>query len=95
MCVYCNMGDHTFRFDPPWRPPFPIYVPQPVMPPAEITPWSLERLREYRDLLREIKELEDKAGCPCVPNKADYIGMFEQRIGALENGNESQKGTTP
>lgn len=83
MCMYCSMGDHTFRYDPPWYvPPSTPYVPAPVVP--TVHPWDLERLREYYDLLKGIKELEDKLGCPCEPNKADYLTMFKNRIAELE-----------
>ena len=85
MCVYCNTGDTFFRHDPPWKLPqdFP-YVPQPVNPLLPINPWPIEKLKAYHDLLKRIKELEDKLGCPCEPNKADYLGMFEERIRELE-----------
>lgn len=87
------VGDHTFKYDPPWaQPVFPNpvqpwhnLIPKPVNPQKEIVPWSLERLIEYRDLLKEIKELEDKIGCLCEPNKADYLDLFEKRIQALKN----------
>lgn len=77
------IGDHTFRYDPPWNPPYPQFVPQPLNP-IPIQPWGLERLREYYDLLLKVKELEDKLGCPCEPNKADYLGMLRERIAKLE-----------
>ncbi len=31
-----------------------------------------------------VKELEDKLGCPCEPNKADYLDLLRQRIEELE-----------
>ena len=109
MCIYCTMGDHVFRHDPPWDPivwpqPSPPYwpmvpntkpktkkripaplpttpsIPAPINHDKKIVPWDLQRLIEYRDLLREIKELEDKVGCPCEPNKADYLTLFDNRI---------------
>lgn len=85
MCVYCNTGDFVFRHDPPWKIPqdFP-YVPQPLIPQPAITEWGLTKLREYYELLRAIKELEEKMGCPCEPNKADYLKMFKDRIAELE-----------
>lgn len=84
MCIYCMMGDWQFRHDPPWYEKVPLpYVPAPVIPPEQIKPWSLDKLREYRDLLKEVKELEDKLGCPCVPNKADYLKILQDRITAL------------
>lgn len=92
MCVYCSMGDHTFKYDPPWTQPAipsPAYpwhplIPQPLNPSALPQPWSMERLKEYRDLLLQIHELEEKVGCPCEPNKADYLSLLEQRIKHLE-----------
>lgn len=82
MCAYCMMGDHSFRYNPPWQETHPL-VPQP-MPGVTLNPWGLQQLKEYRDLLKEIRDMEAKIGCPCEPNKADYIAMFEKRIAALE-----------
>ena len=84
MCAYCNMGDHTFRYDPPFETDPYRYpsIPRPRTP--LVTPWDLERLRDYHDLLKRVKELEEKLGCPSEPNKADYIGILEERIKALE-----------
>lgn len=89
MCCYCMIGDHHFRYDPPWRNPLlpsqPIapFVPAPIYP-FDTKPWSLERLKEFEDMLRRVKELEDKLGCPCEPNKADYLGLLKERIEKLE-----------
>jgi BMFP domain-containing protein YqiC len=47
-------------------------------------PWSLERLKEFEDLLRRVKELEDRLGCPCEPKEADYLALLRQRIEQLE-----------
>lgn len=86
MCMYCMVGDWQFRRDPPWpnRDPYPTspFIPSPVVP--EQPPWLLEKLLEFQDLIRRVKELEDKLGCPCEPNKADYLGMLKQRIEELE-----------
>lgn len=87
MCVYCNMGDHAFKF----HPPFPVpnswpqreLIPQPLVQPIP-QPWELQRLIEYRDLLKEIRDLEAKVGCPCEPNKADYIALFDQQIAEMK-----------
>lgn len=85
MCVYCNIGDSFFRHDPPWKlDPWPGSVPKPL-PNVPVNPWPIDKLKDYLDMLKQVKELEDKIGCPCVPNKADYIGMFEKRIKALED----------
>jgi hypothetical protein len=100
MCLYCMIGDHHFRFDPPWpnpsNPYYPIHplVPAPLMP-HPTPPWGLDRLKEFEDLLRRVKELEDKLGCPCEPNKADYLALFRERIEKLEaaaNRTDSVKG---
>lgn len=88
MCVYCYMGDAVFRHDPPWNPwektpytdPFPT-IPKPLVP---VNPWPIDKLKEYLEVLKRIKNLEDQLGCPCEPNKADYIGMFKKRIAELE-----------
>lgn len=86
MCVYCMVGDWHFRRDPPWpnEPPYPTspFIPVPLVPPQP--PWELDKLHEFYDLIRRVKELEDKLGCPCEPNKADYLGMLKQRIEELE-----------
>lgn len=85
MCVYCMIGDWHFRHDPPWKrddfPPLPPQVPAPLVP---VQPWELEKLIEFQDLLRRVKELEDKLGCPCEPNKADYLELLRKRIEELE-----------
>ena len=59
-------------------------IPSPVSP-APIQPWDISRLREFEELLRRVHELEEKLGCPCEPNKADYLLLLKQRIEALEN----------
>lgn len=87
MCTYCTMGDSWFRHDQPWpikrTDPFYQQIPQPVVPVTQPA-WSLEKLKEYLNVLQQVKRLEDELGCPCEPNKADYIGMFKKRIDALE-----------
>ena len=49
-----------------------------------MNPWSLDKLTEFYDLLKRVKELEDRLGCPCEPNKADYLGLLRERIEKLE-----------
>lgn len=84
MCTYCMIGDWTFKHDPPWKPdPWPPQIPQPVVPMPAYD-WSLEKLKEYYDLLKKVKELEDQLGCPCEPNKADYLKLIGDRIAELE-----------
>lgn len=87
MCVYCYCGDEIWKWDRPWNvpttdPDYP-FLPKPIAPEVP-NEWNLQRLREYLELLRRIKALEDQIGCPCEPNKADYIKMFEDRISELE-----------
>lgn len=91
MCVYCYCGDHAFRWNPPWqetRTPDELYPWHPLVPkpatPGPHLPWSIKQLKEYMKLLKEIKKLEDKLGCPCEPNKADYLSLLKKRIKALE-----------
>lgn len=87
MCAYCASGDHQFRWNPPW--PVDPYqhplVPRP-MPNVTRQDWPVERLREYLDMLKEVKALEDQLGCPCPEKreKPDYVGLFEERIAELE-----------
>jgi hypothetical protein len=96
MCIYCYCGDQTFKWDPPWQKPtiptpmqpwHPL-IPAPQDPNKQIIPWDIERLKEYRDLLLQIHELEEKVGCECEPNKADYLSLIKQRIEALEKHNK-------
>lgn len=91
MCVYCSMGDRFFRYDPPWQmPPGTPYIPTPLNPQSP--PWPIDKLKEYLDLLERVKSLEDQLGCPCEPNKADYIGLFRERIEALEKAIAKKRG---
>lgn len=83
MCTYCMIGDHFFRYDPPWQPAPPL-VPQPIYPLPHYEPWPVDRLKELHDLLDRVKKLEDALGCPCEPAKADYITLIAERITKLE-----------
>lgn len=98
MCVYCFCGDWAWKYDPPyWPKPNPL-VPEPVWPkepdkpvtpPPDWQPWKMDRLKEYLELLKQIKALEDQIGCPCEPNKADHIKILEERIAELEKNQPS------
>ena len=84
MCCYCMVGDWQFRHNPPWNPPFPSpLIPMPLSP-VPVIPWDITKLTEFLDILRRVKELEDKLGCPCEPNKADYLSVLRDRITQLE-----------
>jgi hypothetical protein len=93
MCMYCNMGDHAWQTNPPWTQPYgPIpdpsrpwhpALPQPL-PGSPIQPWPLENLKEFQDILKRLKALEDKMACECEPKEVDYIALIQQRIDALE-----------
>lgn len=93
MCVYCMMGDSFFRHDKPFDIPedYPLrrYVPRPIGPPTP-RDWPLEKLVEYLELLRKVKEMEDQLGCPCEPNKADYLKLFQERIDYLKRNTPPQ-----
>ena len=83
MCTYCMIGDWQFRRNPPFDPsPWPE-IPTAPLPPMW-QPWPLKDLVEFHDLLERVKKLEDALGCPCEPNKADYIGILKKRIEELE-----------
>ena len=92
MCTYCYCGDQAWKWDPPWPKPtkpndlFPWdpLIPAPANPLQPVVPWNLERLKEYKKLLEDIKRLEDELGCSCEPAKADHIGLLTKRIAALE-----------
>ena len=92
MCAYCMLGDSWFRHDPPFDPDRWKYptIPQPAVPTLP-PPWSLEKLKEYLEILRLVKELEDKIGCPCEPNKADYIKVLQERIDLLEHRKKKRR----
>ena len=93
MCTYCMIGDWQFRRDPPFTPgPQYPQVPAPTFPlPPTWAPWPLDQLKEFADLLERVKKLEDALGCPCEPNKADYIGMLKERIDVLEKQMQAAK----
>lgn len=85
-------AEWAFCHAPPWNrnPPYPPSVPRPWAR-RPIIPWDLTKLKEYYELLKGIKELEDKIGCPCEPNKADYLKMFKEQIEAvIASGSQPQ-----
>lgn len=94
MCCYCAMGDWAFRHDPPWDYKEHIpYIPMPLTPPSQpYKEWDMRKLQEYYDLLRKVKEMEDKLGCPCEPNKADYLKIISERLEFMKKRNEYGSG---
>lgn len=87
MCVYCMVGDFYDKYwpiNPPQPPAQPIII-QPVVIPD---PLELERLKEFNEILKRVKELEDKLGCPCDDpaqrGKPDYIKKIHDRLDELE-----------
>lgn len=99
MCVYCYCGDQTWKWNPPWEKPkreeefypWDPLLPKPARPRKKIVPWNLQELREYLELLKQIKALEDQIGCECEPSKADHIGVIKKRIAALEKQQLKEK----
>jgi len=95
MCVYCNFGDWTFKYNPPWNPPYPSpYIPLPINP-SPVIPWEYQKLKEYYDMLNNIKKLEDQLGCPCEPNKADYLKIISERLETMKPPSESKPDESP
>lgn len=94
MCVYCMVGDFYDKYwpinpPPPYQPqpgttPLPIIIQPVVIPDAQ----ELERLREIQEILKRVKELEDKLGCPCDDpaqrGKPEYIKKIQERLDELE-----------
>ena len=79
--------------------PYPWAI-RPFSPPNDtITvpyePWNVQKLKDHLEILKQIKALEDKLGCPCEPNKADHIKLLEDRIAVLENLPELPKKNNP
>jgi hypothetical protein len=104
MCVYCLFADHLHKYIPdgpvpntpiqpgtPWSP----WTPSSPLPTA---PWSREQFDEAMEILRRIKEMEDKlGGCPCEdPSKLDFLKRIEERLDRLEQAKkEADNGREP
>ena len=96
MCLYCYCAESAFKWDPPWKPlpqnPWHPNIPYPPVNPVVTPPWTVDRLRDFEELLKRVKALEDAMGCECVePDKPDYIKLFEQRIEQLEKRSKEIK----
>jgi BMFP domain-containing protein YqiC len=60
-------------------------IPEPIKEPLPYNPWPIELLKEYEELLKRIKALEDQLGCECHEvEKPNYIKLVEERISQLE-----------
>jgi hypothetical protein len=66
--------------------------PNPLIPdPAPgVVPrdWDLQKAKDYLEILKQIKALEDQIGCPCEPNKADHIQILEDLVAKLKKEKE-------
>lgn len=107
MCVYCMVADYAHKWYPdpaaPWvspttaPPPLFPQVPSPQMPPIQPHKWTRQELDEFEDILRRIKDIEDKAGgCPCEdPSKLDFLKDIRARIEAEEAEAQKSVGQPP
>lgn len=75
----------------PTTPPFnPAPMPSPLPPPFNPAPmpspigypWTQEQLNQALEILRQIKEMEDKlGGCPCEePQKLEFFKDIQARL---------------
>ena len=80
MCVYCMMADHAKKW---WPDPA---IPNREFPWAYPVPWTRKQLDEFEDILRRIKDIEDRlGGCPCEePEKLDYLKDIRKRLDGIE-----------
>lgn len=47
--------------------------------------WTRPRLNEYEELIRRLKEIDDKLGLPdCNPNKGEFLEEIRRRLDAIE-----------
>lgn len=84
MCSYCMVADHTWKYGSPWDGP--VVPVTPANPPN--FKWTMEQLKEYYELLKQIKALEDSIGvCPCPEDrgKPDYLKAIKDVIEANKN----------
>jgi len=92
MCTYCYCGDQFSKWDPPypeWHKQSPL-IPAP-MPQVVPNIWPLDKAKEYLEILKQIKSLEDQLTCACEPNKADYIALLGQLVKKLEAQNAGKQ----
>lgn len=94
MCMYCMIADWGRQWIPGPLPGSPTWPFTPSIPPIPLAPpptpapmWPKEMLDQFEDLLRRVKELEDKlGGCPCEePQKLDYLKEIRKLIEGGQN----------
>lgn len=48
--------------------------------------WTIPRLNEYDELIRRLKEIDDKLNLPdCNPNKGEFLEEIRRRLTNIEN----------
>jgi hypothetical protein len=80
------MADWAHRWVPdPVNPPAP-WTPWNPYGPREPTPWERQQFDELMEILRQVKEMEDRlGGCPCEDeSKMDFLKEIDARITARE-----------
>ena len=85
MCVYCMVADHIHRYWPYPEDPNPMPLP-PTVPTIPVREWTWPQFNEFEDILRRVKELEEKVGgCPC-PNedKTAFLVDIKRRLEAID-----------
>lgn len=100
MCVYCMIADWGHRWMPDdyfRQPPRRDTLPLPQVPPTSpFAPfdrgWPREMLDQFEDILKRVKEMEDKlGGCPCEePEKMDFLKAIRERLDAIDKKIEEQ-----
>lgn len=92
MCTYCQIADFFNKyipddpFDFPIKPLTPPWSPWTPYPAPLIHPWTREQLDEAVEILRLVKEMEDKlGGCPCEDeSKMDFLNKIRERLNQAE-----------
>lgn len=89
MCIYSMISDWVHKYYPyEWDPnhPFP-HAPNPFDTPATpVFPWTRPQLDELEDILKRVKDLEERAGvCPCPEEgKQDFLDQIRKRLDEIE-----------
>ena len=54
--------------------------------------WDRTALDQYKELVRRLKEVDDKLGLPdCDPTKGEFLKMIERKIDAIEKKLKTKK----